>query len=88
MGAPDSSGAPARVRDVVAALGVDAGLLGALEKEERGEAEGPDVLGRIVIVVDDGVATGTTIIAAVALLKQLQAARIIVARPATSRAWA
>ena len=37
--------------------------------------------GRIVILVDDGIATGSTMRAAVEALRQLEAGRIIVAAP-------
>ena len=40
-----------------------------------------DVEGKTVIVVDDGVATGSTMLAAVSALRQLNAARIVVAAP-------
>jgi predicted phosphoribosyltransferase len=41
----------------------------------------PDVRGRDVILVDDGLATGTTMRAAVAALRQQEPARIVVAVP-------
>jgi putative phosphoribosyl transferase len=41
----------------------------------------PDIAGKTVIVVDDGIATGATLRAAVALLKQQQPNRIVVAVP-------
>lgn len=41
----------------------------------------PDVRGRTVIAVDDGIATGSTMLAAVEALRKLQAGRIIVAVP-------
>ena len=40
-----------------------------------------DVEGKTVIVVDDGVATGSTMLAAVSALRQLNAAHIVVAAP-------
>ncbi len=55
-----------------------------LERRERayraGRAEIP-VAGRIVIVIDDGLATGATMRAAVMALRQLDPARIVVAAP-------
>ena len=45
----------------------------------------PDVCGRTVIIVDDGLATGATAEAAVTVLRHLQPARIIVAVPTGSR---
>lgn len=41
----------------------------------------PDVAGRTVILVDDGIATGATVIAALRIVRQLGAARIILAVP-------
>lgn len=55
-----------------------------LERRERlyrGELPAYDVRSRTVILVDDGMATGATMHAAVAALKQLQPARIIIAVP-------
>jgi predicted phosphoribosyltransferase len=43
-----------------------------------------DVAGRVVILVDDGLATGATMHAAIAALRQLRPARIVVAVPAAS----
>lgn len=43
-----------------------------------------DVRGRIVIVVDDGIATGATLRAAIAALRSLQPARIVAAVPVAS----
>ena len=55
-----------------------------LERRERlyrGDRPAYDVHGRTVILVDDGIATGATMHAAVAALKQRQPARIIIAVP-------
>jgi predicted phosphoribosyltransferase len=55
-----------------------------LERRERlyrGDRPAYDVHGRTVILVDDGIATGATMHAAVASLKQRQPARIIIAVP-------
>ena len=51
------------------------------EHEYRGDLPSPEVEGKTVIVVDDGVATGATMLAAVVALRELRAARIIVAAP-------
>jgi predicted phosphoribosyltransferase len=51
------------------------------ERAYRGERPAPVVRGRTVILVDDGIATGTTMRSAVEALKQRRAARIIVAAP-------
>jgi predicted phosphoribosyltransferase len=47
----------------------------------RGSRPEPDVKGKIVILVDDGLATGSTIRAAVQALRQQQPARLVVAVP-------
>jgi predicted phosphoribosyltransferase len=55
-----------------------------LQRRERHYRDGrpaPEVRGRTVILVDDGLATGTTMRAAVAALRQQEPARIIVAVP-------
>ena len=55
-----------------------------LERREhlfRGERPAYDVCGRTVILVDDGIATGATMHAAVAAIKQRQPTRIIIAVP-------
>jgi predicted phosphoribosyltransferase len=51
------------------------------ERLYRGEGPPPDVRGRTVILVDDGLATGATMRAAVAALRTRQPARIVVAVP-------
>src|SRR4030081_3571591 len=51
------------------------------ERLYRGGRPPPDVRGRTVILVDDGLATGATMRAAVRALRQLQPARIVVAIP-------
>ena len=51
------------------------------EKAYRAGLPPLDVEGKIVIVVDDGVATGSTMLAAVSALRQLNAGRIVVAAP-------
>jgi len=55
-----------------------------LERRERlyrGDRHPYEIHGRIVVLVDDGIATGATMRAAVAALKQRQPARIIIAVP-------
>lgn len=51
----------------------------------RGERSRPDVTGRVVILVDDGLATGATMEAGVVALRQLNPARIVVAAPVGAR---
>jgi putative phosphoribosyl transferase len=55
-----------------------------LERREslyRGDRLAYDISGRTVILVDDGIATGATMHAAVAAIKQRQPSRIIIAVP-------
>jgi putative phosphoribosyl transferase len=47
----------------------------------RGDRKPPDLAGRTVILVDDGLATGSTMRAAVAAVRQKQPKRIVVAVP-------
>ena len=51
------------------------------ERLYRGDRPPPDVRGRTVILVDDGLATGATMHAAIAALRRQQPARIVVAVP-------
>ncbi|MEO7097796.1 MAG: phosphoribosyltransferase [Luteolibacter sp.] len=92
MGAIASGGVRVLSEDVILQLGltlvdVDSVIqreTRELERREylyRGAQGGPAVAGRIVIVVDDGIATGSTMSAAIQLLRQQKAERIIVAVP-------
>jgi putative phosphoribosyl transferase len=56
------------------------------EQLYRGDRPPPDVRGKTVILVDDGLATGATMYAAVTALRQQQPARIVVAVPAAAQA--
>lgn len=92
MGAVASGGIRVLNDQVVRALGiprdviedVTASELRELERREqlyRGERAAPDVRERVVILVDDGLATGATMQAAIAALRQRGPARIVVAVP-------
>lgn len=50
----------------------------------RGEAKAPDVSGKTAIIVDDGVATGYTIMAAIGSVKRNGAAKTVCAVPVAS----
>jgi len=72
-------------RDVIDA--VAAGELKELERREReyrGDRPEPDVRGKTVIQIDDGLATGSTMRAAAAALRQQNPTRIIVAVPVSA----
>jgi putative phosphoribosyl transferase len=56
------------------------------EREYRDDRPEPDVRGRTIILVDDGLATGSTMRAAVAALRKLQPARIVAAVPVAAPA--
>jgi predicted phosphoribosyltransferase len=54
------------------------------ERLYRGDRPLPGIAGRTVILVDDGLATGATMRAAIAAVRQQQPARIVVAVPTAS----
>ena len=73
MGIPD---------DVIEAAAADEQReLARREHAYRDDLPPPDVAGKTVIIVDDGIATGSTMLAAVAALRKLKARRIVVAVP-------
>jgi putative phosphoribosyl transferase len=92
MGAIASGGVRVLNPDVVQSwriTGEDIAAVAAIEQRElerreaayRGERPRPPVRGRTVILVDDGVATGATMRAAISALRQLGPAKIVVAVP-------
>jgi len=92
MGAIASGGVRVLNYDVIRQLGISSRVVdeaAAREQEElerrerayRGDRPAPEVSGKTVILVDDGLATGSTMRAAVAALRALRPARIVVAVP-------
>jgi putative phosphoribosyl transferase len=68
--------------------GVAARERAELERRERaylGDAEAPEARGRTVILVDDGLATGSTMRAAATALRRQGPERVVVAVPVASR---
>jgi putative phosphoribosyl transferase len=95
MGAVASGGVRVLNRDVVERLQLSDELIDAVtrrelqelerrEREYRGDRPFPDVRGKTVILVDDGLATGSTMRAAAEALRQQEPARLVVAVPAGS----
>ena len=92
MGAIASGGVQVVNQDVVRHLGLSSAVLESVaateyqelsrrERAYRGSRESTSVEGRTVILVDDGLATGSTMRAAVAALRKRGPARIVVAVP-------
>jgi putative phosphoribosyl transferase len=92
MGAIATGGVRVLDERVVRATGVTRAELDAVtaverrelerrERQYRGDRPPPDVAGRTVILVDDGLATGSTMRAAVEALREEGAARVVVAVP-------
>jgi erythromycin esterase-like protein/predicted phosphoribosyltransferase len=75
-------GIPQRIIDTVTAW--ERQELARREDLYRGGRPPPDVRGRTVILVDDGLATGATMHAAIQALRQQQPERIVVAVPTAS----
>jgi predicted phosphoribosyltransferase len=96
IGAIASGGVRVLNEDVVATLGVgqtDLERVTARELDElrrreaayRHDRPTPSIAGRVVVLVDDGLATGATMRAAIAALRVQQPARIVVAVPVGAR---
>jgi predicted phosphoribosyltransferase len=92
MGAVATGGVRALNEQVVNGLRIPPAVIDAVtdwERDElarrerlyRGDRRTPDVRGKTVILVDDGLATGSTMHAAIAALRQQEPARIVVAVP-------
>jgi len=96
MGAIASGGWSVLNREVIDSYAIPRGLIESvavreeheLERRERayrGRRTAPEVRGRVVIVVDDGIATGATMRVAVAALREAKAGRVVVAAPVAAR---
>ncbi|HUG54577.1 MAG TPA: phosphoribosyltransferase [Vicinamibacteria bacterium] len=96
MGAIATGGVRVLNRDVVDALHIPPDVIDRVAAEEgrelarreqsyRGHRPEPDVAGKTVILVDDGLATGSSMRAAVAALRQQRPDRIVVAVPVAAR---
>lgn len=92
FGAIASGGVRLLNRDVVQGLGIppeeveavaaeEGEELARREREYRDDRPPPDVRGKTAVLVDDGLATGASMRAAVAALRKLDPARIVVAVP-------
>jgi predicted phosphoribosyltransferase len=92
LGAIATGGTRVLNRELIEQLGLPPELIEAIEARERQELERrerayrgdrppPDLKGRTVILVDDGLATGSTMLAAVHAVRQYDPARVVVAVP-------
>ncbi|MBD2494549.1 phosphoribosyltransferase [Nostoc sp. FACHB-280] len=92
MGAIAAGGVRVLNYDVINNLGIDISTIDKVATQElrelqrrdrayRGERPLPNIKNRTVILVDDGIATGSTMRAAIAVVKQQQPQRLIVAVP-------
>ena len=92
LGAIATGGVRVINRQLVESLGLPAEWIEAIDAKERreldrrerayrGDRPPPDVAGRTVILVDDGLATGSTMLAAVEAIRQDDPAKVVVAVP-------
>lgn len=92
MGAIAEGGAVVLNRDVIQQLDIPMRAVESVIEQERAELERrarlyrrdrppPDVRDKAVILVDDGLATGSTMRAAVQALRSMKPARVVVAVP-------
>lgn len=95
MGAIASGGVRVLNEDIVKYLNIPENVIDSIAETElkelqrrefvyRGNRPEPDVKGKTVILIDDGLATGSTIRAAAQALRQQEPARIIVAVPVSA----
>lgn len=95
MGALASGGAVVRNEDVIRSQDVtedqiravverESVELGRREAAYRGNRAAPELTGRTVILVDDGIATGASMLVAIRAVRAAGAARVVVAVPVAS----
>jgi len=95
IGAIASGGIWVLNNDIIESLKIDQKTIDAVTEQEmkevqrregqyRGDRPAPDVKGHTIILIDDGLATGATMLAAVAALRAQEPARIVVAVPAAA----
>ncbi len=95
MGAIASGGIRVLNHEVIRQLRIPAGAVSFVEQSERRELErrerlyrgnrpAPELRDHTVVLVDDGLATGSTMLAAVAAVRTLRPKRIVVAAPVAS----
>jgi predicted phosphoribosyltransferase len=92
MGAIASGGVRVLNHEVIAAYHIPQAIIEQVTRQEmetleryerdyRGDLPPPEVRGRTVILIDDGLATGSTMRAAVAAMRHLEPDRLVVAVP-------
>jgi predicted phosphoribosyltransferase len=92
MGAIASGGVRVLNEDVLSALPEAAAMVAQITTQEtqelerrernyRGDRPAPEVNARIMLLIDDGLATGATMLAAIAALRQKAPAKIVVGVP-------
>lgn len=97
MGAIATGGVRVLNREVIDALGLDDETINEAAAEQgrelarrelayRGHEHAPNLRGKVVILVDDGIATGSTMLAAVRAVRAQHPARIVIAVPTAAAA--
>jgi len=96
MGAIAEGGVEVLSDDLIQEIGISATMVQQVAVRERAELDRraalyrggrplPDLRGRIAVLIDDGLATGSTMEAAVLALRRLQPARIVIGAPVGAR---